>query len=244
METQTSARQMLARYKGQCVVCAKTIQRGAEIFYAKPKGAWHIACEGKTPVPLNSRIPDQLLSLDADLTALAAKHGRVISGDPVVLSLMVSDGHLVGDVLRSKGRRLLLLTVSRSRYYSRTYLEDMDMFHLEPGKYADAQAVAVEPTLEEAAAAAEADVKKLRMAEVDKLLRASRSHETILVDRPKVTLEELHGAHRLGGSETWYLGSDGAVYYCQSDYQMGPRWWRTSATPELVREAKELGLKA
>jgi hypothetical protein len=41
-----------------------------------------------------------------------------------------------------------------------------------------------------------------------------------------------------------WLAPDGVVYFCRSDYDMGPSYWRTSATKEQVEEAKAAGCRA
>jgi hypothetical protein len=58
-----------------------------------------------------------------------------------------------------------------------------------------------------------------------------------------VAMTHLWGASRMAGSESWHLGSDGTVYHMRSDYDMGPTWWRTSATPAQIERAKALGMK-
>jgi hypothetical protein len=240
----TQARTLIAKFKSQCVICGQTIRPGSKILYQQGKGSWHLNCDGNTPVAVNSRIPEQKISADADLAALAGQHGRTIDGEPKLTSLMVSSAK-AGDIIKARGRRLLVLAVGESRYYSADYLEDMDMFDVRPGRYSDAQVVAVLPTAEEAEAEQAAAMRKARIVEVERALHASYSSENHISGRPDgITLEQLHGASRMAGSETWYLGSDGAVYYCRSDYDMGPNWWKTTATVELVREAKDLGARA
>lgn len=235
---------LTAKYASNCIVCARPIRPGSQICYEKGKGSWHADCQGKKAAPLNSRRPDQMISADADLSALAAKYGREIDGSPKLLSMMISDGK-PGDVIPSKGRKLLLLAVGASRYYSADYLEDMDMFSMRPGRYSDAQAVAVLPTDQESADAAAIADRKARAESVKSALQLSYSAQTNIPSRPEgVSLTQIHGSSRMAGSETWYLGSDGIVYYCRSSYDDGPYWWRTSATPELLSQAKELGVAA
>jgi hypothetical protein len=152
-----------AKFAGQCSICGRKINAGDKIEWKKGAGSSHTACQGKQPVPMNSLVPAQMIPGDADLAPLAAKHGRTIAGEPKLRSMMTSAAR-VGDIIPQRRKdgsvgRLLVLAVGPSRYYSRDFLEDMDMFSMRPGRYSDAQAVAVEPTAEEAAAEAAAQAK-------------------------------------------------------------------------------------
>jgi hypothetical protein len=71
-------------------------------------------------------------------------------------------------------------------------------------------------------------------------LRQSYSHLTVL-DRLPEGCTEIWGDGRMAGSETWYAAPDGVVYYVRSDYDMGPTYWRTTATAEQVEQVKVSG---
>lgn len=152
---------LTAKFRSQCIVCAGVIRPGDSIEYEKGKGSWHAKCAGKQPALLNSRRPDQMLAGDADLAAHAKQHGRTIDGEPAIVSLMLEAPAKAGEVIPGRGnKRLLLLAVSAARYYSRDFLEDMDMFDMRPGRYVDVQAVVVLPTEAEQAEEAERAARK------------------------------------------------------------------------------------
>lgn len=241
-ETQSGPQKLTARFDSPCIICCATVVAGSEIMYLKGKGSWHVGCDGK-PAALNSGMPEQMVAPTVDLSALAAKYGRQIKDDSILS--MMSSGATVGEIIeRSSGKRLLVVAVGPARYYSRDYLEDMDMFDMRPGRYSDVQAVEVLLTPAEMQDAKDALAKKQRIEEVKNEMRASYSGDNHLSDRPvDAQIVEMYGAFRAAGSEAWYLGSDGAVYYCTSDYDMGPNWWRTSATEALILEAKALGVR-
>lgn len=229
-----------AKFAGHCIVCGKSIAAGEKIEWAKGKGSTHTRCVGKQPEPLNSRQPAQMIPPDADLPQLAQKFGRAIDGEPKLVSFMLpGKDRKPGEIIKRKSGRFLVLSVGPARYYSRDYLEDMDMFSMEPGHYVDAQAVKVRASESEASEEAQAARKK----EVEALLRHSYSAASHSFSAPSTELTKLYGDSRTGGSETWYIGADGIVYYCRSDYDMGPSWWATAATAELIKEAKTLGVK-
>jgi hypothetical protein len=177
---------------------------------------------------------------------LLAQIGRVRAADqPTRFERAGKEGPSVGELFTHKTQTFVVVWVSAPFFHSEEECEDMDCFCGRYGWHVAYQAIQVAPTAAEQAAVAEAAARKQRAAEVERLLHTSYGAETnIGPSAPAgVQMTELYGAGRMAGSETWYLGSDGAVYYRRSDYDMGSMWWRTTATPELVREAAELGVR-
>ena len=139
----------------------------------------------------------------------------------------------------------IIVRVDKSYYHSEDECEDRDCFCRRYGWRTPYQVREIAPTAEQLAAEAEAGSKAARKAEIERLLQASHGVETHIGFAPPdgVSMTDLLVDARMAGSERYCLGSDGVVYYMRSDYDMGPVWWRTSATPELVAEAKTLGIK-
>lgn len=240
-----------AKFAGTCKICVKPIRVGEEIEWEKGTGAMHITCKGKTPVPLNSAPPAQLVSAGTDLAALAQQYGHTLTGEPRVrhYNERVHKGETlkaIGSTFDAREGKMLVIARTKPQYLSADYLEDMDMFDMRPGLYYELSAISVARSSDEQAKrdkdAAEKSAMKQQKESLCSALRASYSAETNLGGScPEgVKLESIWAENRMAGSETWYLGSDGVVYFMRSDYDMGPMWWKTSATAEQIAAAKEI----
>lgn len=145
-----------------------------------------------------------------------------------------------------------------ARFLSQEMLEDFDMFHSDPGWRIEGTQEELHAalakhghrvtfeTLEDQAAAAEKYQRdQQERAAISAAIRATWASSGHISGPPQqVELTEIWSDRRIAGSEVWYLGSDLAIYRMQSDYDMGPSWWRTTATREQIERAKALGLKA
>jgi hypothetical protein len=138
-----------------------------------------------------------------------------------------------------------VVSVGGSYNHTEDECEDMDCFCGHYGWRTSFSAREIPATGEQLASEAQKQAEDAERAELGKTLRASFSADTHLGSMaPKdVTLTDIWRDARMGGSETWYAGSDGIVYHMRSDYDMGPNWWRTSATVAQIERAKALGMK-
>ena len=144
----------------------------------------------------------------------------------------------------------IVVSVGRSYYHSEDECEDMDCFcrnygHRTPYTVREIAATP-EQLASEARKAADAEERKT----LETAIRASYgvgpnpAPGSTGWDRPTCHLTDIWSESRAAGSEHWYLGADGVVYHMRSDYDMGPSWWRTTATVEMIERAKAVGMKA
>lgn len=256
-----------AKYRGKCLTCGRWIEAGSKVMYEPGRGIRHPrACKAAEAAPAAApaeykrkqaeMTPEQRLAAIDEILARAGRtratrdDGAGLVTEPLSFTRAGKEGPRVGEIIRHtrKGHTqpsaYVVISVSAPYYHSEDDCEDQGCFCGHYGWQVSYDAIRVAPTEAESAANAEAERKRIRKEEVARLLHASYGGENHIDSAPEgVTMTKLYGASRLAGSETWYLGSDGVVYYCRSDYDMGPSWWRTSATPELVREAEQLGVR-
>ena len=128
------------------------------------KKAWlaptqEIADKAKAIVPAfpiyNSPPPRDLGSVDP--VEAAKKFGREVIEGSKILSFRGSDeAEADGSIHKIEGVRYVQLAHAKAQYFSRDYLEDMDMFDLDPGRYHQWDGVAVKPTEDELSSEASA----------------------------------------------------------------------------------------
>jgi hypothetical protein len=123
--------------------------------------------------------------------------------------------------------------ISASKYRDDDYDEWYATAYVVPATDAEAAPVA-ERIARKAAAKAEAEA-------LMRALGASKSASMHLDQEPAGAMVTLWEDRRAAGSEAW-IAIGQQVYYTQSSYDDGPRWWATSATIEQVEQAKATGL--
>lgn len=195
----------------------------------------------------NSPPPQDLGPID--IAAECAKYKRVpIGTETVPFRLATSKGaDGTGELLwgKSKGvrNRYLVLRTGRATYLSRSWLEDMDLFHLDPGYYCDVQGVAVEPTPEEIASdpavtKAKEEGKKKRRNEIERLVQ--QGHSSAGKQDPRSFHADLTGLTKVWGNKVYTLYTDGIsrLVFCESSSDDWAAWEHIDAA--LVAEALTL----
>ena len=231
-----------AKYASTCTVCHRHIAPGEKIEWQKGvTGVTHTSCGGHTTACRPSA-PRPSASRPARLRAPQAGQQQ-ISRD--------TDSYEVGVIIHAScipgggGTDGCYWTVVATGSHRISEGEDDTR---EGERRYDA---IVRPATDDEAAAcatrrAAAAQRKTRSTEIAALLRASRLIGPVdarLQSRPAGSVVIWQDV-RSAGSETWLQAPDGSIWYSQSSYDDGPAVWATTATADLISEAKGLGLRA
>jgi hypothetical protein len=224
-----------AKYTGRCSVCGGAIHPGDKINWDKEtRKTSHVECPKQ-----QTQAAQETQSTEPAPAPFKLSEGSGYGGRGWEVGTLVH----TNDRQQERGVPEWVIVVRTGKRY---YSEDGMSFGVGDDRgyiyWAECRAATEAEYKPAAEQRAKSIADKARAEELAAELNNSYNGDTQVTELPE-RCTSIWAEHRAAGSESWELAPDGTVYFYRSDYDMGPLYWRTTATLAQIEEAKSVGLR-